>query len=52
MVDDDLGQSVRRVAGETEVLRENLPQYHSAHKKSHMVCPEMEPGPPRWETGD
>jgi hypothetical protein len=39
-----------RVAGETEVLRENLPQHHFC--PSHMTRPVFEPGPPRWEAGD
>jgi hypothetical protein len=34
-----------RLAGETEVLGENLPQ-------RHMTRPGFEPGPPRWEAGD
>jgi hypothetical protein len=41
-----------QLAGETEVLGENLPQCHSAHHKSHMTWPGLEPEPPRWETGD
>jgi hypothetical protein len=41
-----------RLAGETEVLGENLPQRPSVHYKSHMTRPELEPGPPGWEASD
>jgi hypothetical protein len=36
------------LAGETEVLGENLPQSRFVHHKPHML-PVREPGPPRWE---
>jgi hypothetical protein len=36
------------LAGETEVLVENLPQGRFVHHKLHML-PRREPGPPRWE---
>jgi hypothetical protein len=42
-----------RLAGETEVLEENLPQAPLLSiTKSHMSRPGFEPVPPRWEAGD
>jgi hypothetical protein len=40
------------LAGETEVLGENLPQRYFFHHKFHMTRPGLEPGPPRWEASD
>jgi hypothetical protein len=42
---------VEWLAGETEVLGENLPQCPYVHHKPH-VLPRREPGPLRWETSD
>jgi hypothetical protein len=32
------------LAGETEVLGENMPQCHFVHHKPHMLCPDVNPG--------
>jgi hypothetical protein len=42
---------VELLAGETEVLGENLPQCRFVHHKPHML-PGCETGPPRWEASD
>jgi hypothetical protein len=41
-----------RLAGETEVLGDNLPQRYFVNHKFHMTRPGFEPGPPPWETSD
>jgi hypothetical protein len=48
--DGDCGEigGLKRLAGETEVLGENLPQRHFVHHKSHMTRPGLGPGPPRF----
>jgi hypothetical protein len=43
---------VEWMAGEAEVLGENLPRRHFVHDKSHLTRPGIEPGPPRWEASD
>jgi hypothetical protein len=49
----DVKQSVEwELAGETEVLGENLPQCPLVHHKFHMTLPGLELGPPSWEAGD
>jgi hypothetical protein len=42
---------VEWLAGETEVLGENLPQCRFVDHKPHML-PGREHGPPRWEASD
>jgi hypothetical protein len=41
-----------RLAGETEVLGENLPQRHFCPSQNITCPPGFEPGPPCWEAGD
>jgi hypothetical protein len=40
------------LAGETEVLGENLPQRHVVHYKSHMTRLGLEPGSSLCEASD
>jgi hypothetical protein len=49
MVMMSVQQSVEWLAGETEILGENLPRYSFDHHKSHMIWPDLEPGSPLWE---
>jgi hypothetical protein len=47
MMKMNVEQSVEwRLAAETEVLGENLPQCNSVHHKSHMTCPGLVSGKP------
>jgi hypothetical protein len=41
-----------RLARETEVLGENLPQRHFCSSQNPTCPPGFEPGPPRWVTHD
>jgi hypothetical protein len=40
------------LAGETELLWENLPQFYFVHHKSHMTRSGIEPRPQLLEVGD
>jgi hypothetical protein len=41
-----------RLAKETAVLGQNLPQRHFVHQNSHLTRPGIEPGLPQWEASD
>jgi hypothetical protein len=41
-----------KLAGETEVLGENLPLRHFCPSHNPTCPPGFEPGPPRWEAGE
>jgi hypothetical protein len=36
MIDDEYGTVAGTIGKKTEVLRENMPQYHVVHHESHM----------------
>jgi hypothetical protein len=40
------------MAGDIEVLRENLSQRHFVHHKSHITISGLEPGQPLCEASD
>jgi hypothetical protein len=42
---------VEKLAGETEVLGENLPQRRFVHHKPYILSG-REPGPPLWEASN
>jgi hypothetical protein len=51
--EDDCGEhDGSRLAGETEVLGENLPRRHFCLSQNPTCPPVFVPGPPRWEAGD
>jgi hypothetical protein len=46
-------QSVEwELAGQSEVLTDNMPQCHFVHDKSQMSLSGIEPRLPWWEAGD
>jgi hypothetical protein len=40
------------LAGETEVLGENLSESHTFHHKLHMTLPEIKPEPLWWKASE
>jgi hypothetical protein len=52
--DDDDCEAIggMKIGRGNRIFRENLPQCHFVHYKSHMTRPGLEPGPPRWEASD
>jgi hypothetical protein len=51
--DGDCGEiGGMKIGRGNRILRENLPQRHFVHHKSHMTRPGFESGPPLWEASD
>jgi hypothetical protein len=52
MGNDEYGATSGIMAGETEVLGENLTLWDVIYDKSHKPWPGLEPTPSQWEAND